>query len=90
MNEVTKRKILSDYYHWHHKNQDAVPADIGEYWINILGSALTDKVATIRGDLDHLEIYMGFGMPFTMLEKLAVLNLPSLSLPASREENDRK
>jgi hypothetical protein len=94
MNEENKEKLREEFEKWANNltymvvNTIPLRDLICDFWIYKLDQALTDKVASIRGDLDHLEIYMGFGMPFTMLEKLAVLNLPSLSLPASREEND--
>jgi hypothetical protein len=50
--------------------------------------ALTDKVASIRGELTELAEPYDKSKWHNNLSLKQVLSVPSLSLPASREEND--
>ncbi len=64
-----------------------------DWWLQKLDQALTDKVASIRGEIDNIETNWQAGNERHEWAKQSyrqaqddILNLPSL-LPASREEN---
>ncbi len=84
MNEEEKEKIRKEW------QMLGYMPDLAEKVIKTCEKALTDKVATIRGAIEEVDIEQ-FGEKRRLLNQIKdyMLSLPSLSLPASREENEK-
>lgn len=61
-------------------NYDSREREFENFVVSMIDQALTDKVATIRGEI----VYLGYQTAVFVADD--ILKLPSLLLPASREE----
>jgi len=104
MKESEKEKLRIEFARWYKYGLIEKGTDfVADYWLLKLDQALTDKVATIRGDIEaklaelinhHSKMTGKSSTPSHRILNGKIqlskqfLSLPSLLLPASIEENE--